>query len=115
MYESSSTCSALLSWRASTASGPERFFYDKTTYTGTHKHGGPKLSSNVVTDSALVNRDTVILGDGQRRKVGPYTPMGGSTLPVLLGGVTADDLAGEERDERSRSLTPRRIRHSRGP
>eukprot|EP00930_Biecheleria_cincta_P013490 TRINITY_DN11994_c0_g1_i1.p1 TRINITY_DN11994_c0_g1~~TRINITY_DN11994_c0_g1_i1.p1 ORF type:complete len:293 (-),score=38.94 TRINITY_DN11994_c0_g1_i1:289-1167(-) len=37
--------------------GPERFFYDRSTYTGTHKCGGPSSECLIVTDGALVNRE----------------------------------------------------------
>eukprot|EP00438_Fugacium_kawagutii_P001916 Skav200025 [mRNA] locus=scaffold225:22533:24717:+ [translate_table: standard] len=30
----------------SSLKGPERFFYDKSSYTGTHKHGGPSVTGN---------------------------------------------------------------------
>lgn len=49
----------------SSLKGPERFFYDKTSYTGTHKHGGPTTTGNGLPKkgyedlSELVRRDHV--------------------------------------------------------
>lgn len=41
--------------RASSAAsgGPERFFYDKTTYTGVHTKGGPTITGSGMSDSVL--------------------------------------------------------------
>lgn len=33
--------------------GPERFYYDRTTYTGTHRHGGPQIRNPDALQSAL--------------------------------------------------------------
>jgi len=63
------------------AAGPERFFYDKSTYTGTHKCGGPDVDGEVVTDRGLVNRDRqheMAASAGRRQR-------GQSDRPVLLG------------------------------
>ncbi|CAJ1397020.1 unnamed protein product [Effrenium voratum] len=49
----------------SSLKGPERFFYDKNSYTGTHKHGGPSVTGNGLPKqgyedlSELVRRDHV--------------------------------------------------------
>jgi len=63
------------------ATGPERFFYDKSTYTGTHKCGGPDVEGEVVTDRGLVNRDRqneMAASAGRRQRAQ-------SDRPVLLG------------------------------
>mmetsp|Transcript_13628 Transcript_13628/g.24033 ORF Transcript_13628/g.24033 Transcript_13628/m.24033 type:complete len:394 (-) Transcript_13628:120-1301(-) len=69
------------SFSATEAAGPERFFYDKSTYTGTHKCGGPDGGSLVVTDKGLVNRDRQheIAASAERRERAT------SDIPVLLG------------------------------
>lgn len=70
--------------------GPERFYYDKSTYTGTHRHGGPTVMGggvsigDVVRDSDLVNRE-VVLEDALHRK------KSNGNLPVLLGGEKGDE------------------------
>jgi len=67
------------------STGPERFFYDKSTYTGTHRHGGPSIigggqdDGDVIRDSMLMNRELETEKGGIRRKNSP--------LPVLLGGA----------------------------
>ena len=33
--------------------GPERFFYDKSSYTGVHTKGGPTISGSGLSDSVL--------------------------------------------------------------
>eukprot|EP00929_Paragymnodinium_shiwhaense_P083053 TRINITY_DN4409_c0_g2_i2.p1 TRINITY_DN4409_c0_g2~~TRINITY_DN4409_c0_g2_i2.p1 ORF type:complete len:547 (-),score=167.06 TRINITY_DN4409_c0_g2_i2:63-1703(-) len=55
--------------------GPERFFYDKSTYTGTHRHGGPSSTGNGTVGkggysdlSKLVDRDHIQDDWLQRRK-----------------------------------------------
>jgi len=54
--------------------GPERLYYDKSTYTGTHKFGGPSTAGSAVgcggySDlSTLVQRDRVQNDSLQRRK-----------------------------------------------
>lgn len=64
--------------------GPQRFFFDKSTYTGTHRNGGPTMlgggvgEGDVVRDRELVNRDRS--PEGHRRSPSP-----GSPLPMLLG------------------------------
>eukprot|EP00434_Breviolum_minutum_P027999 symbB.v1.2.024773.t1/scaffold2357.1/size81458/4 len=42
------TCShdILTGARSASPRGPERFFYDKSTYTGTHRNGGPTVMGN---------------------------------------------------------------------
>jgi len=67
--------------------GPERFFYDKTTYTGTHKNGGPTAiggggDGDLISHEALVNRD---LEEAQQRRKTNIP------LPTLLGGLGTDD------------------------
>jgi len=84
-YETSSSfCSLAFE---SSGIGPERFFYDRSTYTGTHKNGGPKTYGDIVTDTSLVNRDSA-LDDALHRK------KGNRTLPTLLGASTMMDAAG---------------------
>lgn len=54
--------------------GPERFYYDKSTYTGTHKNGGPQSHGSAVGKegysdlSTLVVRSHVQDDSLQRRK-----------------------------------------------
>eukprot|EP00933_Yihiella_yeosuensis_P013058 TRINITY_DN12275_c2_g1_i1.p1 TRINITY_DN12275_c2_g1~~TRINITY_DN12275_c2_g1_i1.p1 ORF type:complete len:398 (+),score=69.51 TRINITY_DN12275_c2_g1_i1:190-1383(+) len=54
--------------------GPQRFFYDRSTYTSTHKLGGPSvtLGCDVVTAEGLVNRDrsNEIAASAERRRLG---------------------------------------------
>jgi len=97
--------------------GPERFFYDRSTYTGTHRHGGPDVLGNGLPKSGysdlseLVDRDHVQddalhrskLGDLSQileedalnqQKSGDLIPMpeeapGEARLPVLLGARSA--------------------------
>lgn len=52
--------------RSKSPRGPERFFYDRSTYTGTHRHGGPSFVGNGLPKeegygdlSDLVNRTHV--------------------------------------------------------
>jgi len=67
--------------------GPERFYYDKSTYTGTHKNGGPQAQgSGVGRDgysdlSALVVRSHIQDDDLQRRK---GSKQGSLSLNALL-------------------------------
>lgn len=67
--------------------GPERFYYDKSTYTGTHKNGGPQAhGSGVGRDgysdlSALVVRSRVQDDNLQRRK---FSKQGSLSLNALL-------------------------------
>merc|ERR1712232_364283 len=74
--------------------GPERFYYDKSTYTGTHKNGGPQIKGSGVGKadgyndlSSLVVRSHVQDDELQRRKFGP-TLSGGSNSSRrgLVGG-----------------------------
>lgn len=75
-YETkSSTCSATFE---TSGIGPERFYYDRSTYTGTHRHGGPKTYGDIVTDSSLVDRAHE-LDDALHRKKADRG------LPTLLG------------------------------
>jgi len=72
----------------SSLKGPERFFYDKTSYTGTHKHGGPSTTGNGLPKkgyedlSELVRRDHVQDDELMRRRRG-YGPSE-ETSPVSL-------------------------------
>lgn len=95
--------------------GPTRFFYDKSTYTGTHRHGGPTVLGGGVPKhgyndlSEVVNRDRVhdnvlqwskpVLTPRQRQKYSmreQQTKQGENRseeqpklqLPVLLGAQT---------------------------
>merc|ERR1719242_2166647 len=59
---------------ATAVRGPERFFYDKSTYTGTHRNGGPDVLGNGLQKegyadlSELVLRDVVQDDDLNRRR-----------------------------------------------
>lgn len=75
--------------------GPERFFYDRSTYTGTHRHGGPEVLGNGMPKkgysdlSEVVDRDTV-LDDALHRRQRSKSHSRDSTpdgrrLPTLLG------------------------------
>jgi len=79
--------------------GPERFYYDRTTYTGTHKNnGGPTAAGSGVGKegysdlSVLVKREVVQNDDLQRRRLSksatsPGSPMDrekNASLPTLL-------------------------------
>lgn len=50
--------------------GPERLFYDKASYTGTHRNGGPKTVGGVgiIGVQELLNRDLILEDSLQRRK-----------------------------------------------
>mmetsp|Transcript_48363 Transcript_48363/g.78574 ORF Transcript_48363/g.78574 Transcript_48363/m.78574 type:complete len:389 (+) Transcript_48363:59-1225(+) len=58
--------------------GPERFFYDRSSYTGTHKQGGPTLlgsgaaEGRVISFQGLVNRDREqeLAASAERRRRG---------------------------------------------
>lgn len=70
----------------SSLKGPERFFYDKSSYTGTHKHGSPSVTGNGLPKkgyedlSELVRRDHVQDDElGRRRRAA-----GEETSPVSL-------------------------------
>eukprot|EP00930_Biecheleria_cincta_P041401 TRINITY_DN2837_c0_g1_i2.p1 TRINITY_DN2837_c0_g1~~TRINITY_DN2837_c0_g1_i2.p1 ORF type:complete len:356 (+),score=78.10 TRINITY_DN2837_c0_g1_i2:71-1069(+) len=71
------------------AVGPERFFYDTSRYTGTHRNGGPSASGNgrkevpVVDFGDLVNRDKINEPAGQPRIARPTSST--DQEPVLLG------------------------------
>lgn len=46
--------------KAAPGSGPERFFYDKSTFTGTHQSGGPQaMDAGAGGMRSLCNRDKV--------------------------------------------------------
>lgn len=70
--------------------GPERFFYDTSLYTGTHKHGGPSASGSgsrqvpAVDFKELVNRDSNEPG-GQQRIKSARACNNTDQDPVLLG------------------------------
>jgi len=65
--------------------GPERFFYDRSTYTGTHRHGGPTSEGNVISDAGLVNRDKQHeMACSADRRARALADTGGP-LPTLLG------------------------------
>uniref|UniRef100_A0A7S2PB64 Uncharacterized protein n=1 Tax=Zooxanthella nutricula TaxID=1333877 RepID=A0A7S2PB64_9DINO len=111
-YESGATCATSAAGASASVAGPERFFYDKSTWTGTHRKGGPTLigggveDGDVVRVSDLVRRD-LVLEDGLHRK-----KMGSSGLPTLLGN---DVIVGRRRQnspratgEKSTSPGPRR-------
>lgn len=49
--------------------GPERFFYDQNSYTGTHKRGGPSTIDNKPTLSNMCNRGA---SDIRGRNIGGY-------------------------------------------
>eukprot|EP00933_Yihiella_yeosuensis_P061587 TRINITY_DN64409_c0_g1_i1.p1 TRINITY_DN64409_c0_g1~~TRINITY_DN64409_c0_g1_i1.p1 ORF type:complete len:509 (-),score=102.88 TRINITY_DN64409_c0_g1_i1:354-1880(-) len=78
-YEGTSTSMVLLE-----PLGPERFFYDRSTYTGTHKHGGPTTAGDVITVAGLVNRDR----QSMRRRRGfhpqPSQCRRSASLPTFL-------------------------------
>lgn len=65
--------------------GPERFFYDRATYTGTHRCGGPTSEGDVITDQGLVNRDRQheMAASAERRAKGALAET--APLPTLLG------------------------------
>lgn len=70
------------------SAGPERFYYDKSTYTGTHKNGGPQIHGSGVGKgdgysdlSALVVRSHVQDDNLQRRK---FNNQMSSSLNALL-------------------------------
>jgi len=79
--------------------GPERFYYDRSTYTGTHKHNGPTAAGSGVGKegysdlSVLVRREIVQNDDLQRRRqsqsksvaVLPSAEREKNPLPTLLG------------------------------
>eukprot|EP00930_Biecheleria_cincta_P041400 TRINITY_DN2837_c0_g1_i1.p1 TRINITY_DN2837_c0_g1~~TRINITY_DN2837_c0_g1_i1.p1 ORF type:complete len:387 (+),score=78.50 TRINITY_DN2837_c0_g1_i1:78-1163(+) len=72
------------------ATGPERFFYDTSLYTGTHKHGGPSVSGSgsrevpAVDFKELVNRDSNEAA-GQQRIKSARARNNADQGPVLLG------------------------------
>merc|ERR1711988_1541005 len=59
---------------AAAVRGPERFYYDKSTYTGTHRNGGPDVLGNGLPKegygdlSELVVRDVIQDDDLNRRR-----------------------------------------------
>jgi len=59
---------------AAAVRGPERFYYDKSTYTGTHRNGGPDVNGNGLKKegyadlSELVLRDVIQDDDLNRRR-----------------------------------------------
>eukprot|EP00971_Amphidinium_carterae_P290430 5766437-Amphidinium_carterae.1 len=62
--------------KGTTMRGPERFFYDKTTYTGTHTQGGP---------------DHVPKGNGSHNDETWKRPTSGGNPTLLTAGSTAAD------------------------
>jgi len=110
-YESGSACHSVLS--AGAVSGPERFYYDKATYTGTHRHGGPTVigggldAGDVVQDSHLVNRG-IPLEDGLHRRKAEAEGRR-PQLPTLLG---AD---GAPRDRSPKAVERGAARRTRSP
>lgn len=90
IYESSVAC------HAATAEGvgPERFFYDKSTYTGTHRHGGPRTYDDANDFTAVVSRKSPTEHIAKKR-LGTVSPSAGGAgrgglLPTLLGGGAMD-------------------------
>jgi len=75
------------------AAGPERFFYDTSLYTGTHKHGGPSASGSgskevpPVDFKELVNRDRRHDCAGEQRIKSPRECNITDQGPVLLGRI----------------------------
>jgi len=74
--------------------GPERFFYDRSTWTGTHRNGGPTLigggldDGDVVQDNNLVHRGFQLEDALHRKKLEGGVAQ--HPLPVLLGGHSVD-------------------------
>lgn len=98
-------------------SGPERFFYDRSTYTGTHKHGGPttlgcgETAGDIVTDQSLVNRDRQheVAASALRRTRALSARLSGSSrsYPRLLGSRTQSErlkASDQDRDDIARVL-----------
>mmetsp|Transcript_57542 Transcript_57542/g.159226 ORF Transcript_57542/g.159226 Transcript_57542/m.159226 type:complete len:404 (+) Transcript_57542:1-1212(+) len=101
--------------------GPERFFYDRTSYTGTHKKGGPTVVGGGVEDGDMIQSSSLVhrgrpLEDALHRK---REDAGG--LPMLLGkgpmqrssstkstrSVMSKKAASESSEGRARSKSPR--------
>ncbi|CAE7434652.1 TPPP3 [Symbiodinium pilosum] len=74
-------------------SGPQRFYYDMTLYTGTHKYGGPSLVGNGIVEGAPVNfqehvnrdRDNEVAASAERRRRAVLGEEGSAEMPRLLG------------------------------
>jgi len=72
--------------------GPQRFYYDMTLYTGTHKYGGPSLVGNGIVEGAPVNfqehvnrdRDNEVAASADRRRRAVLGEAG-EEMPRLLG------------------------------
>ncbi|CAE7035867.1 TPPP3 [Symbiodinium natans] len=73
--------------------GPQRFYYDMTLYTGTHKYGGPSLVGNGIVEGAPVNfqehvnrdRDNEVAASADRRRRAVLGAEAGEEMPRLLG------------------------------
>lgn len=71
--------------------GPERFFYDTSSYTGTHRNGGPSTTGSGRNDIPAVDFKDVVNRDGnnifaeQQRITCVRVSKGTDHEPVLLG------------------------------
>jgi len=92
--------------------GPERLFYDKTSYTGTHRNGGPSTlgGTSIIGVEDLVNRDIILEAGVQRRK--SIMERSSSTSSIALSQSTSQ--LGPERFYRDRSTYTGTHRHG-GP
>mmetsp|Transcript_76271 Transcript_76271/g.246986 ORF Transcript_76271/g.246986 Transcript_76271/m.246986 type:complete len:444 (+) Transcript_76271:122-1453(+) len=94
----------------SVLSGPERFFYDKSTYTGTHRNGGPSVLGGGVPKtgysdlSELVDRDHVQDDALHRQKW-----VQDITTPELVSAEQAAVQHPEEPDETDTALQQREL------
>eukprot|EP00931_Biecheleriopsis_adriatica_P026012 TRINITY_DN15859_c0_g1_i1.p1 TRINITY_DN15859_c0_g1~~TRINITY_DN15859_c0_g1_i1.p1 ORF type:complete len:422 (+),score=69.70 TRINITY_DN15859_c0_g1_i1:129-1268(+) len=100
-------------------SGPARFYYDTSLYTGTHKHGGPSLVSSgcktpPVDIKVLVNRDreSSLRTPAERRRKSPQLSVAASEeaepMPVQLGRARTGSLQDRLEAARPNSATPLR-------
>jgi len=81
-------------------SGPQRFYYDVSSYTGTHKRGGPSLvggagKASPVDFQRLVNRDREkeLAASAERRRKAQLSSVDDAFEPSLLSRAPGDDLA----------------------
>lgn len=74
--------------------GPERFFYDKSTYTGVHKHGGPSTvdRDTVVADISEITRTH--LKNGSTRLVVPRATGEITRTPLMVSPIDPCEVVG---------------------
>lgn len=76
---------AIPSNASSASTGPERFFYDKSLYTGTHRRGGPSVLGGGVEEGDVIRGDQLMNRDMSTTT--SERPVRNGKLPVLLGGT----------------------------